>query len=106
MLTQEEQKFIIYWETNREKQSKLSYQILAGIPYGLLFTVPIVVNYIVGRFWYKRADAVGMSQFNPMVLFFAVLVMTAFVSVLYKKFRWEQLDQRYKELIVKKDQSA
>ena len=105
MLTQEEQKFIIYWETHREKQSKLSYQILAGIPYGLLFTLPIAINYIVGRFWYKRADAVGMSQFNPLVLVFAVLVMTAFVSVLYKRFKWEQLDQQYKELIVKKNQT-
>lgn len=104
MLTQEEQKFIDYWETNREKQSKLAYQILAGIPYGLLFTLPIAVNYIVGRFWYKRADAVGMSQFNPLVLVIAILVMTAFVSVLYKKFRWEQLDQRYRELLAKKDQ--
>ena len=106
MLTQEELKFIVYWETNREKQSRLDYQILAGIPYGLLFSLPIAVNYIVGRFWYKRADAVGMSQFNPLVLVFAVLLITAFVSVLYKKFRWEQLDQRYKELIVNKDKSA
>jgi len=105
MLTQEELKFIVYWEKNREKQSKLGYQILAGIPYGLLFALPIVVNYVVGRFWYKRADAVGMSQFNPMVLVFAMLLMTAFVSVLYKRFRWEQLDQRYKELIVKKNQT-
>jgi uncharacterized membrane protein len=103
MLTQEEQKFIEYWQVQRERQSRLSYQFLAGIPYGLLFSLPIALNFIAGRFWYKRADAVGMSQFNPLVLVLAVLIMTCFVSVLYKRFRWEQHEQRFQELITRKD---
>lgn len=105
MLTDEEQKFMEYWRVQRERQSKLGYQALAGIPYGLLFSLPIGVNFIAGRYWYKRADAVGMSQFNPWVMVFAILVMTVFISVIYKRFRWEQYEQKYKELLFKKDRN-
>ena len=98
MLTQEESKFIEYWEQNREKQATTRYQVFYGIPYGLLFSMPILINFLAGRFWYKRADAVGISQFNPLVLVLAVLLITTFIAMFYKKFKWEQYEQRYKEL--------
>ena len=98
MLTQEEHDFIKYWEKNRDRQATTRYQLLFGIPYGLLFSLPIIVNFLLGRFWYKRADAVGLSQFNPFVLVLAILIITAFIAMFYKKFKWEQYEQRYKEL--------
>lgn len=102
MLTQEEEKFVEFWEKNRERQSGLRYQVLMGIPYGLLFSMPIVLNFLAGRFWYKRADAVGMAQFNPFVMVLAVLVITTFIAVFYKRFKWEQAEQRYRELLAKR----
>jgi hypothetical protein len=98
MLTTEEQKFIVYWEANREKQKKLFYQLLIGLPVGLLFAVPILVNFFMGRFWYKRADSVGVSQFNPMVLIVAVVLIAGFIGVFNKKFKWDQNEQFYLEL--------
>lgn len=94
----DEQKFLSYWEENREREGRLSVQLLFGLPYGLLFSVPILVNFLLGRFWYKRADAVGLSQFNPIVLILAVLIISVFIALLNRKFRWEKLENQYLEL--------
>lgn len=96
--TSDEEKFMAYWEAERDKQKKLLNQLMLGLPIGILFSVPIVVNFLLGRFWYKRADAVGISQFNPVVLVVAVLLITVFIALLNRRFRWEKLEQQYQEL--------
>jgi len=87
-----------YWEQNRDKQKKLLTQLMLGLPLGILFAVPIIVNFLLGRFWYKRADAVGLSQFNPIVLIVAALLISVFTALLNRRFRWEKLEQQYLEL--------
>lgn len=104
MLTKEEKMFVEYWESHRDKHATLKHQLLFGLPLGILVSLPILVNFIFGRFWYKRADAVGSSQFNPLVLVFAVLLIAVFVAIFYKKFQWERNEQRYLELTRRKDQ--
>ena len=98
MLTDDEKRFLVYWEKNRERHGQLSYQLLAGLPLGGLFSLPIFINFLLGRFWYKRADAVGISQFNPMVLVVAIVLITLFIGVFNKKFKWDQNEQKYLEL--------
>ncbi len=98
----DEEKFLSYWEANREKESRVAVQLLFGLPYGILFSIPILVNFLLGRFWYKRADAVGLSQFNPIVLVIAVLLISIFIAVLNRKFRWEKLENQYLELKARK----
>jgi hypothetical protein len=100
--SQDEEKFLTYWEANRDKESQLSVRLLFGLPYGILFSIPILVNFLLGRFWYKRADAVGLSQFNPIVLVIAVLLISIFIAVLNRKFRWEKLENQYLELRARK----
>jgi hypothetical protein len=102
LYTEDEIKFIAYWEQNRERQASLSYQLLFGLPFGFLFSIPILINFLLGRFWYKRADAVGMSQFNPIVLVLAILIISVFIALLNRKFRWEKLEQQYLELQARK----
>lgn len=99
--TDDEIKFMEYWEQNREKQKKLLTQLMLGLPLGILFAMPIIVNFLLGRFWYKRADAVGLSQFNPMVLIVAFLLIAVFTALLNRRFRWEKLEQQYLELKAK-----
>jgi hypothetical protein len=98
MLTVDEKKFLDYWEKNRERHKGLKYQLLAGLPWGALFSLPIILNFLLGRFWYKRADAVGISQFNPLVLVVAVIMISVFIGVFNKKFKWDQNEQKYLEL--------
>ena len=96
--TPEEIKFMAYWEREREKQKKLLNQLMFGLPIGVLFSVPILVNFLLGKFWYKRADAVGLSQFSPTVLIIAVLLIAVFTALLNRRFRWEKLEAQYLKL--------
>jgi hypothetical protein len=102
MMTKEETDFILYWEANRLKRKKVSRQLLVGIPAGLLITVPIVLNLASG--WYKRATMeMNGSDFNPMVLMVALLIIVAFSAIFWQRHQWDQYEQRYLELLVKRD---
>jgi len=90
--------FLEFWAANRDRRGSLRYQVLFGLPLGVLVSLPILVNFLMGRFWYKRADAVGATQFNPMVLVLAVVIISIFVGFFYKKFQWERNEDRYQEL--------
>jgi hypothetical protein len=103
MLTKDENDFLEYWELNRERQKKISKQFLLGIPIGLLFAIPIAVNFFSG--WYKRAAMVAnTSDFNPLVLLIALLIIVGFIAIFSKKYQWEMNEQRYRELMVKKSE--
>jgi uncharacterized membrane protein len=100
MLTPEEKAFIQYWEDNRSRQKKIFRQFLIGIPIGLLFTIPIAINFASG--WYKRADMEANSgEFNPIVLLIALLLIVAFTAIFYRQHRWDQYEQRYRELLAR-----
>jgi sterol desaturase/sphingolipid hydroxylase (fatty acid hydroxylase superfamily) len=100
MLTPEEKVFIQYWEQNRTRQKKIFRQFLIGIPIGLLFAIPIVINFSAG--WDKRADMEANSNhFNPMVLLIALLLIVAFTAIFYRQHRWDQYEQRYLELLAR-----
>ncbi len=96
MLTEEERNFMIYWEQNRGKQKKLFYQLLLGLPLGLIVALPILLNYLLG--WNKRAVMVGNAQFNPLVLLVAVIAIAVFFAIFSRRHRWEMNEQRYSEL--------
>jgi H+/gluconate symporter-like permease len=105
MLTNEEEAFIEYWKNNRDRQKKTFRQFLLGIPVALLFVIPIVVNFFSG--WYKRADMMARtSSFNPGVLIVALLLITVFIALFSRKFRWDQQEQRYIELLAKKKRES
>jgi hypothetical protein len=102
-LTSDESRFVEWWGRERERQRRRTYQLWLGLPLGLLFALPIVLNFLAGRFWYKRADAVGMSQFNPLVLLLAVVLIAAFTGYFHRRFRWEENEQRYRSFLSKRD---
>ncbi len=98
MLTENERRFMTFWETHRDREKKLLRQLLFGIPVGLLFAIPILILLFSGKLWYKRADAVANTQASPVVLVIAVIIITAFVAVFYKRHQWEMKEQQYQEL--------
>ena len=100
MLTPKEEEFLEWWPANRNRQKKLMYQLLVGLPFGLILGVIIIANFFSG--WYKRADMIANSSFNPVVLYLAALIIAVFFAVFSKKFQWDQQEQRYKELLFKK----
>lgn len=103
-MSEEEQRFILFWEANREKEKKTWRQLLIGLPLGLIFTLPILVNLFSG--WNKRAAMVANTQINPVVLIVAVLTIASFFAIFNKKHRWDMNDQRYNELLAKRQKQA
>jgi hypothetical protein len=102
MLTENEEAFLQYWQQNRSRQKKLFYQLLVGLPLGLLVGGVIAFNFYSG--WDKQAEAVANGpQFNPVVLIIALLMIAIFIAVFSKRFQWEQREQKYKELLAKKE---
>jgi membrane protein YdbS with pleckstrin-like domain len=103
MLDRKEKLFVEYWETNRAKEKKLLYQVLTGLPIGLLFALPIIFILFTGRYWFKRADMVANTELSPVLLVSAVFIIAIFVAVLYKRHQWDMKEQQYKELKVKEN---
>lgn len=97
MTSEQEQQFIKYWEANREHQGKWTTQLLAGIPIGMGFAIPVVIILITSRFWYKRADMAANAELNPLVLGISVLAIVSFVAVFYKRYQWDRKEQQYLE---------
>jgi hypothetical protein len=104
MLTEEEEKFLVYWEGNREKEKSLSRRLFMGVPIGLLIGLGILLNFISG--WYTRATMVANSQSTPMVLIIAIILIALFSGYFYKQFQWEMNEQRFLELQYKKQKSS
>ena|SRR5689334_17550595 len=107
MLSEEEKKFITYWEEHRLSEKKVLKQWLVGLPLGILFGVPIFINFFSG--WYKKADyelhgRIASGQSEPMVLIVAVLLIISFVAIFSKRHKWDMKEQRYLELKGKEDQ--
>lgn len=102
MLTDREKQFIEYWKQHRDKEKKTFRQLLVGLPVGLVFVIPILINFSAG--WYKRANmwANGHADENSgTVLFVAALVILVFIAIFSKKHRWDMNEQSYRELLAK-----
>lgn len=99
MLTEEEEKFLTWWEQNKEKEKSPARQLWLGLPLGILIGIGILLNYISG--WYTRATMVANSQSTPLVLILAIVLITLFCSKFYKQHQWEMNDQRFRELKIK-----
>lgn len=98
MLSQKEQEFVNYWKGRREKEGRFVWQLMTGIPIGLLFSMPIFIIVLTGRFWYKRADMVAISKLSPVVLILAVMLIACFIAVFHRRVQWEKKEQQYLEL--------
>jgi peptidoglycan biosynthesis protein MviN/MurJ (putative lipid II flippase) len=104
MLTDEEEKFIAWWEQNRDKQKKFFRQLAIGLPAGVIFGLAIFISLASG--WYKRAmmtlNAGPSVKSLVLVLIIALLLIVVFISVFSVKMKWERYEQRYRELLSKR----
>lgn len=97
-MNEQERLFVEYWERRRLKEKGLLFQLLAGLPIGLLFSLPIIFLLFSGRWWHKRADMVANAQLSPTILVIAVFLIAVFVAVLYKRHQWDMKEQQYHEI--------
>src|SRR5215831_13278389 len=101
MLTPAEENFLHYWEKNRDREKKLIRQLFIGLPIGLLISGGIIISFDLN--WYPRANMVANASLNPYVLLIAIIAITVFTAIFYKKYQWDMKEQRYRELLCKKE---
>ena len=101
MLTGQEEKYLEYWQNNREREKKLLRQLFIGLPAGLLIAAGIILSLDLD--WYERANMVANASLNPYILLIAVVGIIIFMAIFYKKHQWDMKEQRYRELLFKKE---
>ena len=110
MLTEEELKFVEYWEANRLRRKKFFRQLAIGLPLGAVMVIAIFLSYLSG--WHKQADIEIRSQAQSqpdyasiiLVLIVAGVLIVVFTAVFSAKHKWDMHEQRYRELLAKKEQ--
>lgn len=110
MLTEEELKFVEYWEANRLRRKRFFKQLAIGLPLGAVMVIAIFLSYLSG--WHKQADIEIRSQAQSqpdyasiiLVLIVAGILIVVFTAVFSAKHKWDLHEQRYRELLAKKEQ--
>jgi sterol desaturase/sphingolipid hydroxylase (fatty acid hydroxylase superfamily) len=106
MLTEEEKRFIEYWEANRLRKKRGFRQLSVGLPLGVLLMAAIFINFFSG--WYKRADMDLRAQSQGsaslvLVVVIATLLVVVFTTVFSIRHKWDMHEQRYKELLARRE---
>ncbi len=102
MLTEEEKKFLVYWESNREKQSSFLNKMIFGGPWGLIFALPILVA-VIFHDWYK--NLVPITRTQVVLISICVIGIAIFYAYFRQQMRWESNEQLYKELKIRENKS-
>lgn len=103
MLTEEEKGFIGYWEQNRNKKKRLIWQLAAGLPLAVVISGGIFITYFSD--WYTRAVMmINWSSSGVLVVLAGLILTVVFVVVFSAQHRWEMNEQRYRELLNRKDE--
>lgn len=97
MLNKEEQDFVTWWEASRLRQKKITNQWTIGLPAGLLFGLPVLLN-LFSR-WNGQVPYMNRGQLN--ILLIAVLLIISFYAVFSIRHKWDLREQYYRELKAK-----
>lgn len=100
MLSKEDEDFIIYWEKNSFRQKHSIRPFMVGLSAGFILGISLIA--IVFSGWYERANMVANSRLSSVVFLIAIMGISLFMAFMYRKFRWETYEQRYRELLAKK----
>lgn len=103
MLSDKEKAFMNSWEAERERLSRTPARIVAGLPYALLFSMPVAifigVVYAFFPDWYAKISHIGTGSFIAVVV--ALFIATLFFAYFRMMFKWEMNEQLYRELIAR-----
>jgi len=100
MLLDDEQ-FFEYWTKNSLKQKSSARAFMIGLSSGFAIGVGVIVATFSG--WFPRATMVANSKMSSIVLFVAILLISVFIAIMYRKFKWEMQEQRFLEITAKKN---
>jgi hypothetical protein len=98
MLTQNEQEFLDYWQEKRNQNKFNPFFFGKGFSIGIGIGLLITLSFVIG--WDKQ---VAVNALNLAVVLIAFLAIAIFCALFYNSFMYEQNEQRYQELLIKKN---
>ncbi|MER3497604.1 MAG: hypothetical protein C4308_02660 [Chitinophagaceae bacterium] len=102
MLTEEEKRFLDYWEHNRLYKKKVIKQLSVGLPLGVALALAIFVNVFSG--WDKRAQMlINAEPSLVLIMVVAAVLIIIFIVVFSVKHNWDLNEQRYRELLARRN---
>jgi polyferredoxin len=106
MLSGKESEFVAYWEKVREHRSLPSVRLIKGLPFALLFFLPIPLMLLAVNIWlpdwYTRISNRISGSFP--VIMIAVFAGSMCWGYFRMQFRWEANEQYYRQLKAKEKQ--
>ena len=100
-LTPEEEKFVQYWEDQRQRKKEFLRKFSIGLPLLALLSVGFFINFLSG--WYGKADKELRRHSSLLItILVAVVIIVVFVSIFSVKHKWDQNESDYQSLLKKK----
>ena len=86
-------------------EKKVLRQIYVGLPLAVILVVAIFANLLSG--WYGRAQMVMFRENASLIviLLVAALSIVVFIVIFSARHRWDMNEQRYRELLSRKEES-
>jgi len=105
MLTPEEEKFVQYWQDQRQRKKEFLRKFSVGLPLVALVAVIFFVNFLSG--WYGKADDELRSNSSLLItILVAVIIIVVFVTIFSVRLRWDQNEADYQSLLKKKQEAT
>ena len=102
MLTPEEEKFLAYWGAQRQHKKAFLKKFTIGLPVVSLLAVAFFINFLSG--WYRKADnQLRKNESLVIVIMIAVVSIIVFYTLFSIRYRWEQNEAAYSELLNKQE---
>lgn len=100
MLTAEENEFLKFWGEVRVEYSATSSKMKRGIPAALLFSLSILLSFVMVFFfspeWYTKISQ--QASGSTIAILLGVMLTAFFFSYIRMHYRWEMNEQYYQEL--------
>lgn len=105
MLRQEEEKFVRYWQEQRQHKKQFLKKFSVGLPVFAVLCVAFFINFLSG--WYGKADK-ELRQYSSLifVILLALAGIGVFMAIFSARHRWDQNESAYQSLLRKKESDS
>lgn len=104
MLTEEEKKFVAYWQKERLQKKQYLRKLSIGLPLGVGIVLAVLASSLSG--WYERADMVLRGDGSVLiVIVIAVIAIVVFITIFSARHQWDQNEQQYQSFLGKQSSS-
>ncbi len=108
METMNEEEFVATWAKNREEFSSTTSKFIRGLPFAILFTLPIVLSvmlvYFLSPDWYAKMKLQREGIFTT--IFVSLVIIVLFIAYFRMHLKWEQNEEAYQRFLQKKANDA